>query len=113
MAAKKDTVDASADEEAGLVPKALADDDYTDDTQAVDDAVVEAVEFVDDTAASPDAGPPHSTPSSPLEVSQARALFEDQVNADAASFADLAASEYIRATLGGFPISIVVDDGLD
>ncbi len=116
MAAKKDApAEEYADEEAGLVPKALDPDEvpYDERSDGNVDYVVADVPVAAEEATSPDAGPPHSTPSSPADVSQARALWEDQVNADAAAFANLARDEYIRATLGGFPVSIVVDDGLD
>ncbi len=120
MAAKKDV---PADDAAEIVPKGETADDVdgypnasdTGEEHAADHATPDSVgDAIDSTLnEDPTAPPPPSTPDSPLEVSQARALFEDQVNGDAARFADLAKSEYIRATLGGFPVAIVVDDGLD
>lgn len=114
MAAKKDApAEDVADEEAGLVPKGETVDAPDVDEVPADEVTVD-IPADEPPATSPDdIGPPPSTPSSSTEVHQARVLFEDEVNSQAEQFASLARSEYIRAALGGWPISIVVDDGLD
>lgn len=97
--------DPSANAEAGVVPKGdTVDDDAESETPEV------VGDVPDDSADRVDVGPPPSTPSAPLDVSQNRALFEDQVNAQAEQFAALARTAYIDAALAGKAIEIVTED---
>lgn len=114
MAAKKDTpaepqVDEAAisatedvDEAAGLVPKGQAVEDG-------DDAVGEAVESVEEPE-DPNAPPPPSTPSTPDVAHQRRMLYEDQINAGAAAFAEQAKAAYIEAALAGNTATITISE---
>ncbi len=115
MAAKKDAPATEAADDVAV------DDGYpeasdTGEAHSADHAAPDSVGTATDAPVisdDPAAPPLPITPATPQAAAQARVLYEDEINANSRAFAELAQSEYIRATLGGFPVSIVVDDGLD
>ena len=125
MAAKKDApAEDVADEEAGIVPKgdsadgADESDGYpeasdTGEDHAADHAAPDSVgDAVDADVISDDpAAPPLPiTPATPMAAAQNRALYEDQINADARAFAAAAEAAYIDAAVNGNTVEIVTHE---